>query len=57
MTTTVTVNAHCDPKTTVVEVLITDDISDGEQTLLEDGESVDFVVYDNREITVKEVPK
>ena len=57
MTTTVTVNAHCDPKTTKVEVQTLDGDNDGQNVYLEDGESADFHAYDNRQIVVGEVPK
>ena len=57
MTTTVTVNAHCDPKTTKVEVQVLDGDNDGQNIYLEDGESADYHAYDNRQIVVGEVPK
>ena len=57
MTTTVTVRACCDSKTEKVEVKT---ISPGEGdsvTHLEDGEIVDFLAYDDRQILVSEVLK
>jgi len=57
MTTTVTVSAHCDPETTKVEVQILDGETDGQNTYLEDGESTDYHVYDDRKIIVAEIPK
>jgi len=57
MTTTVTINAHCDFETTKVRVIITDVDNDVEQFWMEDKESIDCVVYDGREILVREVPK
>ena len=55
MTTTVTVNAHCDPNATEVLVEFSD-TPDSPVTLL-DGESQDFYAYDDRVITVREVEK
>ena len=62
MTTTVTVNAHCDSDTT--EVLVVTKEPDGfgggestEKTILQNGESQEFYAFDEREITVKEVDK
>ena len=59
MTTTVTVSAHCDhEKTKVVVALSASPIQRGEElTILEDGDVKDFVVYDDRKITVREVAK
>lgn len=57
MTTTVTVSAHCDPETTQVRVKISGEQLQEDLTVLQDGESADFHVYDGREITVREVPK
>lgn len=58
MTTTVTIDAHCDPKTTKVRVVIGDSNSaDEEKFFMEDGESASHPIYDGREIHVKEVPK
>lgn len=56
MTTTVSIKAHCYSKTT--EVLV--EIVDGQKTeeiILQDGESAEYVVYDNRRIIVTEVAK
>jgi len=61
MTTTVKVEAHCDDNTEVI-VSVTDysintDNANFEDVVMQDGESVDFYVYDNREITIKEIEK
>ncbi len=56
MTTNVTINAHCAPEKKVDVI-----ISDGDETVevfsLDDGESADRVVYDNRIMTVTEVER
>ena len=57
MTTTVTINAHCNPKTTKVRVVITDTANKTDEFSMEDDESVDCAVYDGREILVREVLK
>lgn len=57
MTTTVTVRACCDSKTTKVEVQIIDGENDGQNLYLEDGESADYHAYDDRRIIVSEVPQ
>lgn len=58
MTTTVTIDAHCDPLTTKVRVCIGDSNEAGEETFfMEDGESEDRHIYDGREIHIKEIPK
>ncbi len=55
MTTTVTVQASCNEKTVV---LISERSDNGvEKHYLEDGEKQNFTVYDEKEITVMEVPK
>lgn len=58
MTTTVKVSAHCSgEKEVVVEIF---DNASGQQVesfKLQDGESADRVVFDGRELTVKEVLK
>lgn len=57
MTTTVTVRACCDSKTKKVEVK-TLSANEGDKVAhLEDGESVDFVAYDDRKIVVSEILK
>jgi len=55
MTTTVTIHAHC-ADTKRVFVKITDKASqvDVESFILQDGEKADRVVFDDREITVRE---
>lgn len=58
MTTTVIVKAHC-ANNKEVQVKITD-IATGTEVdsfTLQDGEQADRVVYDDRELTVKEVLK
>jgi hypothetical protein len=56
MTTNVVVTAHC-AATKEVKVTITDPTAETEHFVLQDGESADRVVYDGREISVKEVEK
>lgn len=61
MTTTVTVSAHCDPKTTKVRIITGDRDAptrdeDKEKFIL-DGESRDFIVHGSKFISVDEVPK
>ena len=56
MTTTVTIAAHC-ADTKEVEVKITDTDADTEAFTLQDGETAERVVYDGREINVKEIEK
>lgn len=52
MTTTVTVQAHCSEKT---EVVVTVESGAGdEQLILQDGQSVERYVYDDRVIWVRE---
>ena len=55
MTTTVTIHAHC-ADTKQVAVKITDKASQVyvESFILQDGEKADRVVFDDREITVRE---
>ena len=55
MTTKVTIEAHCNEKTEVNISMATENT--GENIRLQDGESRDFYVYDDREIAVKEVSK
>lgn len=58
MTTTVTVNAHCNPETTHVCVSINDgDHLEEDVIILQDGKSMDFYVYGDREIKVCEEAK
>jgi hypothetical protein len=52
MTSRVSVSAHC-AKEKQVQVSINDKL----EKVLQDGESQDFYVYDDREIKVKEVLK
>ena len=56
MTTNVKVTAHCDSNTQVAVEICTDGVPVAHLTL-QDGESTEQYVYDDRVITVKEVPK
>lgn len=56
MTSRVTVSAHCRDELEV-EVLEVNGSGTAQLTKLQNGESKDFYVYDDREITVKEAPK
>lgn len=56
MTTTVIVHAHCDAETKKVEVNFSDRVG-SEKVYLEDEDSFEFVVYDERSVTVREVEK
>jgi hypothetical protein len=55
MTTTVTVAAHCDPKTTKVRIEVTA-AHGGEVSYLTDGETREFYAYDDQAVVVHEVP-
>ena len=56
MTTTIKVEAHCNPTNTQVEVLLEDgDTSSLE--ILQDGDIKQYYIYGNKYITVTEVPK
>jgi hypothetical protein len=56
MTTTVKVTAHCARETTKVHVKVKD--QNGEEiTVLQDGESTEVYAYDDRKVTVSEVPQ
>ena len=55
MTSIVVVTAHC-AKTKEVEVKITSNF-DPELSKLQDGESAEYCVYDDREISVREVER
>lgn len=57
MTTTVTIEAHCDPETTRVDVQITDGENASQTVSIEDGETHSCVVYDDVKVTVSEVKK
>lgn len=57
MTTTVTVKAHCDSKTTKVQIKTNDTTNPQPDIFIEDGEEIDVVVFDERSVTVNEVPK
>lgn len=55
MTTTITVAAHCNPDTEV-QVTVTDSrFATPELTILQDGETTEKVVFDDRTLTVREV--
>lgn len=56
MTTTVTIEAHCDANTKEVKVSVTGE-NTGETFTLQDGEKETRVVYDDLEISVKEILK
>lgn len=56
MTTKVTVQAHCDPRTTKVEMTISNKDGEVSKTEILDSQSVDCYVYDDRKVEVKEVP-
>lgn len=59
MTTTVTVEAHCDAKTTLVRVEMdgAGNAYSEPVVYLEDGEKREFHVYDDRIILVCEMPR
>jgi len=56
MTTTVIINAHCDDKTEV-QIGILDKGIVVEEHTIQDGESSEQVVYDDRMIKVREIKK
>ena len=56
MTTTITIDAHCDPKTTEVLIQIADPFCN-QKVVIQDGHSHQCVVYDTRQVTVQEVKK
>ncbi|QDT94304.1 hypothetical protein [Gimesia algae] len=53
MTTTVTVEAHCDYNSTQVEIVL----QDGTKTIIQDGQSHELHVHDDRSVTVREIDK
>ena len=57
MTTQVKVTACCDANTTKVEVGIYEGGQPVDKTILQDGESAEFTVYDDRKVLVEEVAK
>lgn len=57
MTTTITVSAHCDPTTTEVLVIREYNFQLLENITLQDGDTMNFNVYDTGAITVREVTK
>ena len=58
MTTSIKLTAHCNPETTQVLVRRTNDrLMPVEEILLEDGETFEYYVYDDKVVTVKEVKK
>ena len=56
MTTKVTIEACCAPEKQVF-IRIDEEGQDSQITVLQNGESTDFVVYDNRSIHVEEMLK
>lgn len=56
MTTTVVIKAHC-ASTKQVQVKITDGENLVDNFVVQDGETAERVVFDEREITVREVLK
>lgn len=57
MTTTVTINAHCDPKKTIVKITTNDKHNPQHDVFIDDGETHQAVVFDKRTITISEIPK
>ncbi|MDP3271630.1 hypothetical protein [Limnobacter sp.] len=57
MTTSVKVSAHCASNKQVVVTRGAPGAENAEATILQDGESFEQVVYDDLEISVKEVLK
>jgi len=58
MTTTVTVEAHCDPSTTKVKIQTNDTEGNPQRDVfINDGEDYQAVVYDGRTLTISEIPK
>ncbi len=55
MTSSVKITAHC-ASTKEVQITVTTDAT-GEVYKLQDGQSVEFYVYDDRTVTVREVVK
>jgi len=53
MTTTVKIEAHCNFETTQVQIIETGN----PPTILQDGESKEVVVYDDRAVIVQEILK
>ena len=57
MTTTVTVNAHCDSETTKVKIKTNDEHNPQPDVFIEDGGEHQSVVFDERSIVISEVQK
>ena len=57
MTSKVTVSAHCGADKRVVAELRTDGCIQPETTILQDGETAELLVYDDRVVGVREVDK
>lgn len=63
MTTTIIVQAHCDPATKAVQMVIKNDpCSTSPKEFVDivniyDGEEKEIVVYDDKSVTIKEVEK
>jgi len=58
MTTTVKVMAHCDGNKTKVRVIEgSRDSAEKTESYLEDGQEQQYVVYDDKYLSVDEIPK
>jgi hypothetical protein len=57
MTTTIKVLAHCNPETTVVEVVELTDRAMTKRIYVKDGETFECNIWDTKGITVREVLK
>ena len=64
MTTTIRVSAHCNRDTTKVRVIKSTRDDDANKSLerreevyLEDGDTLEFTVYDDQYVSVDEIPK
>lgn len=58
MSTTVKVSAHCDPKTIKVRVIEgSRDSDEKSESYLDDGQEQEYVVYDDKYLSVDEIPK
>lgn len=57
MTTTVVIKAHVDDKTHRVRVEQQEHAEQPKVTMLKNGETLETVVYDDKQVTVREIPK
>ena len=57
MTTTITVKAHCNPDTTIVEVVELTNFAMTKRTYIKDFETFECNVWDEKGVTVREVAK